>query len=268
MLRLLTFAEKFRLDNPLVKRGSDVYQPNQPVNLTYDAFGSPAAFLRGLFEYLYRADSLVLVPHIPPGITELEQLDAVRFGSKKIHLLVSGLGSITGVRVNGRKWKSFDAASVTLAYNRLPKLARVEIQLGRQPGIRPANSKNWPTAVAVQGQGSERVKFNASLDVRLARVANFHQRLVAARLNESYEAAHAMLVLDCARVAVARAELRKAGQLRALPEASQVAADMSYGETVRRLCDGLEVVMSSYATSTNATRQKVFGLWTAAVSSL
>ncbi len=51
MRRLLTFAERFRLDNPLVKCGDDVYQPGQPINLTYDALGPPAAFVRGLFEY-------------------------------------------------------------------------------------------------------------------------------------------------------------------------------------------------------------------------
>ena len=80
MRRLLTFAERFRMDNPLTKCGSDVYQPNQPINLCYDTFGPAAAFMRGLFEYLYRADGLTLVPHVPPGITELEQLDPVRFG--------------------------------------------------------------------------------------------------------------------------------------------------------------------------------------------
>ncbi len=93
--QLLTFADRFRLDNPLVKCGSEVYQPNQPVNLTYDAFGPPAAFLRGLFEYLYRADGLTLVPHIPPAIAELEQLDPVRFGAKQLLLSVAGRGPIT-----------------------------------------------------------------------------------------------------------------------------------------------------------------------------
>ena len=29
--QLLTFAERFRMDNPLVKFGSDVYQPGQPI---------------------------------------------------------------------------------------------------------------------------------------------------------------------------------------------------------------------------------------------
>ena len=116
MLKLLTFADRFRMDNPLTKCGSDVYQPNEPINLCYDTFGPAAAFMRGLFEYLYRADGLTLVPHIPPGITELEQLDPVRFGNKRIVLSTVGAGPITAVRVNGRKWKQFDSATVFLPY--------------------------------------------------------------------------------------------------------------------------------------------------------
>ena len=108
MRQLLTFAERFRMDNPLTKFGSDVYQPNQPINLCYDTFGPAAALMRGLFEYLYRADGLTLMPHIPPAITELEQLDPVRFGSKRIFLSTVGTGPITAVKVNGRKWKQFD----------------------------------------------------------------------------------------------------------------------------------------------------------------
>ena len=131
MRQLLTFADRFRMDNPLTKCGSDVYQPNQPINLCYDTFGPAAAFMRGLFEYLYRADGLTLVPHVPPGITELEQCDPVRFGNKRILVSTVGAGPITAVRVNGRKWKQFDRATVFLPYSKTPDVARVQIVLGR-----------------------------------------------------------------------------------------------------------------------------------------
>jgi len=83
MRRLLTFAEKFRMDNPLTKMRERRLPAQAADNLTYDAFGPPAAFMRGLFEYLYRANGLTLVPHIPPSVTELAQLDPVRFGGRK-----------------------------------------------------------------------------------------------------------------------------------------------------------------------------------------
>jgi hypothetical protein len=128
--QLLTFAERFRMDNPLVKCGSDVYQPGQPINLTYDAFGPPAAFVRGLFEYLYRADGLTLIPHVPPAITRLEQRFPIRFGHKSLYLATVGNGPIREVRVNGRPWRRFDKQSVLLPYDKLPDLSAVEMIRG------------------------------------------------------------------------------------------------------------------------------------------
>jgi len=260
MLRLLTFAERFRMDNPLTKCGSDVYQPKQPVNLTYDAFGPPAGFLRGLFEYLYRADGLTLVPHIPPSVTELEQRDPVRFGAKKIFLSVLGRGGVTAVKVNGRKWKTFDGASVFLAYDKTPDTARVEIFLG---GAKPSSRQlaKLAPALAPKDQTTGPVTSDAGLEKRVERVGEFHRRLMAARLGESYEAAHAQLILDCAQVVPARQELLSAGKIHHLPEASQIAADKSYLETVTKLCDGLDSVMKSYEQSPDSTRGKIFQLW-------
>jgi hypothetical protein len=143
MLQLLTFAERFRLDNPLVKFGSDVYQPGQPINLTYDAFGPPAAFVRGLFEYLYRAGELTILPHIPPGITRLTQRFPVRFGEKQLFLATLGTGPITAVAINGQPWKQFDSLSVHLPYDQVPKSASIEIARGGASlrGFEPPHAK-------------------------------------------------------------------------------------------------------------------------------
>ncbi|MHB1307790.1 MAG: LamG-like jellyroll fold domain-containing protein [Limisphaerales bacterium] len=130
MQRILSFARRFRMDNPLVKFGSEVYQPGEPINLTYDAFGAPAALIRGLFEYLYRADGLTLVPQIPSGIDRLEQKFPIRFGNKRLFLAVQGRGPITGVRVNGEAWTSFDARSVFLPYATTPEVAAVQVIRG------------------------------------------------------------------------------------------------------------------------------------------
>jgi len=40
------FAKQFRMDNPLTNFGSEVYQPGEPINLTYDAFGVASGFIR------------------------------------------------------------------------------------------------------------------------------------------------------------------------------------------------------------------------------
>jgi len=260
MRRLLTFAEQFRMDNPLVKFGSDVYQPKQPVNLTYDAFGPPAAFLRGLFEYLYRADGLTLVPHIPPSVTELEQRDPVRFGKKKILISILGSGPLTAVTVNGRKWKAFDAKSVFLAHDKTPDNARVEIFMG---GAKPLSGQTTQASPALEPKDStpRAIAADAPINERVARVREFHRRLVAARLGGSYEAAHAKLVLDFAAVTMERRELLLADELNRLPEPSQTAADKSFDATLAKLCDGLEMELKSYERSPDAPHRKMFLLW-------
>jgi hypothetical protein len=135
MRQLMKFARDFRMDNPLVDFGGAVYQPREPVNLCYDSFGSPAAMVRGLFEYLYGAEGLTLVPHVPPGITRLEQHFPIRFGRKKLFLATAGSGPVTAVTVNGQPWTAFDAKSVTLPYDKTPDMAVVQIALGgAKPG--------------------------------------------------------------------------------------------------------------------------------------
>ena len=130
MKQLLTFARRFRMDNPLTKCGSDVYQPREPVNLCYDTFGPAAALIRGLFEYLYRADGLTLMPHIPPGITRIEQHFPIRFGAKRLYLATVGSGPVTAVSVNGKPWTKFGPKSVSLPYGETPDEAVIVIALG------------------------------------------------------------------------------------------------------------------------------------------
>jgi hypothetical protein len=82
MRRLLGFAAKFRMDNPLTQCGKEVYQPNQPINLCYDTLGPAAAFMRGCLSTV-RADGLTLIPHA--ASSECEQLEPVRLGRKQDH---------------------------------------------------------------------------------------------------------------------------------------------------------------------------------------
>lgn len=130
MQQLMTFARVFRLDNPLVEFGARVYQPGEPINLCYDSFGPPAALVRGLFEYLYSSRGLTLRPHIPPGITQLQQHFPIRLGRKRVYLATTGQGPVTSVSINGQPWADFDAETVQLPYELTPAEAAVEICLG------------------------------------------------------------------------------------------------------------------------------------------
>ena len=130
MQTLLTFARRFQMDNPLKNFGATPWFDANPTNLCYDALGPPAAMVRGLFEYIYRADGLTLLPHVPPGITRLEQRFPIRFGSKRIYLATYGSGPIARVLVNGETWPAFTADSVSLPYEKTPDTAAIQIVLG------------------------------------------------------------------------------------------------------------------------------------------
>jgi hypothetical protein len=273
----LTFAERFRLDNPLVKFGSEVYQPNQPINLTYDAFGPPAAFVRGLFEYLYRADGLTLVPHVPPGITRLEQRFPVRFGTKRVYLATVGTGPITGVTVNGTPWKSFDRASIVLPCDQIPNLAAIEVEFGNTaprgfqvpatdhtPQPIPAHLEDWLREKANETAQPAPASMATARPLRhtAERLPRFHQLLVENGLGESYEAAHARLVIDSLASAHQRAILLGEGKLKRLADpVSQAAADQMYLDTARKLSDGLIQLISAHKTTTDPRMTRVAQLW-------
>jgi len=289
MCQLLSFAERFRMDNPLVKSGSDVYQPGQPINLTYDAFGPPAAFVRGLFEYLYRADELTLVPHIPPEITRLEQRFPIRFGTKRIYLATVGAGQITAVTLNGRPWRRFDAKSIRLPYKKVPADGAIEIALGGAklrgfqttlpdralPGL-PPHDTAWsllkkanhatnqvPLHVgADRDDGTHLPDDLASLLTSAGRLRRFHQLLADQQLADAYEAAHARLALDSLAATHTRLSLLFQGKLKPLAApASQSAADQSYLDTARKLADGLAQVLASYEQSGDARKKRIARLW-------
>ena len=133
MLNLLTFAQRFQMDNPLKNFGNTVWFENNPINLCYDNFGPPAALIRGLFEYIYSVDSLTLIPHIPPKITKLKQNFPIRFGRKKLFISTTGSGVVTAVTVNNKPWESFGKETITLRYDQTPNIAQIQIALGKAP---------------------------------------------------------------------------------------------------------------------------------------
>lgn len=245
---LLGFAKRFRMDNPLVKFGSDVYQPNQPVNLTYDAFGPAAAFVRGLFEYRYAANRLEIVPHIPPGIQRVEQRFPIRWGTQRIYIACAGQGPVTAVRVNGRTWRRHDDRKITLEPVAGRGMLRVSIGRGgseppriqgsvrpRPRAVPPAEDTFWDLGGLVPA-GDAGIRWDAG---KARAVGDLLLSLRSAGRGETPEAQHAELVLECIEVARARLILREAGQLDPLAPESQTAADRSYVETVNRLIEGL-----------------------------
>lgn len=277
ILRMLDFARRFRMDNPLTNFGSEVYQPKEPINITVDAFAPMAAFVRGLFEYIYRADSLTLYPHIPAALMELHQKDPIRFGTKKLFLSTFGAGPISLVRLNGVPWKSRDAGSITLPYADVPDEAAVEIYLGSAKPARtrsrlaperstidkpveatgPERAGNTAGAAAV-GPGPVLTEEIKTLDTRLAA---FHKELTAAGLGETYAAAHARLVHAAIDACRERRTLFERGTIATLPAESREAADRAYIDTALKLGRGLDAVLKSYKDSPDAQKASIYAIY-------
>ena len=67
--------------------------------------------------------------------------------------------------------------------------------------------------------------------------------------------------MDCAVAMRERRRMLDEGTIEPLPEPSQSAAHKSYAATVRKLRDGLETVVKSYADSANPDKKRLHQLW-------
>ena len=265
MKRIVDFARRFRMDNNLTNFGSEPYQPNLPINCVYDTWGVPAAMIRGVFEYLYRAEGLTILPHIPAGITRLEQHLPIRFGKKQLYLATTGQGPVTSVSVNGQAWKNFTPQSVSLRYEDTPEEAIVQIQLGgaKAEVFVPRKAAQPPTPALADLPKFVQSESLVKAAERAAAMEKFHRRLVDEGLGGSYEAAHAKLAVDFLAVTLVRRKMIADGTLPLLPEVSQAAADKSYIDTVVRLCDGLERVLATHEKSDNAGQKRIVEIFAA-----
>lgn len=266
MKRILDLARRFRLDNNLTDFGRGLYQPNLPINCVVDCWGVPAAMIRGLFEYEYKAEGLRLRPHIPQGIARLEQDFPIRLGAKRLYMATAGHGPITRVTINGQPWERFDAESVWLPFGELAEEAAVQLCLGgaeAEPFVPRSNARlalPSPPELADLSDSALRESL-ATLSARIAPMRDFYQRLVDSGLERSYEAAHVRLITAGCAVAVERVRLVDVGKLSPLSPESQKAADASYIEATGRLCDGLERILRSYAKQEEPRKQQIYRLW-------
>lgn len=260
MNQLLTFARSFRLDNPLVEFGSKVYQPKQPINLCYDSLGPAAAMIRGLFECIYSAEGLRLYPHIPPSVLELDLLFPIRLGQKQIYLATRGAGDVSKVRINGMDWSDFDGESVFIPAEGTPDEVWVEISLGGAV-LDSTNPTEWASSVAGIAKDRTSEEGVISLEARVAPIRAFLSILLDRGLGNSYEASHARLAVSSLETYEERMALLKTGKISPLPQVSQDAADESYRETTRRICEGLENALSSYSESGRPRERWMFEIW-------
>ena len=263
--QFLPYMRTFKMDNPLPDFGHEAYHNKELINLCYDNYGLPAAMVRGLFEYLYSAEGLTLIPHIPDGITILEQHFPVRFGDRKLFLAVYGTGPIEQVEINGVPWENHTADTLFLPDDdRTPDYAAISIIRNRDAAaefspeiihkdlLTPSTadvdslidrwfSEDVPTEkLRAEMPSSDKMKdMTRELYSRMPDIAALVERLEAQGMGDSEIAAHARLCMDAFNVAVKRANLQREGSLKPLRPGSEIAANKSYIITAERLIQGI-----------------------------
>ena len=268
--KILDLCEVFKLDNPLPDFGAALYQPKLPVNCVYDSWGAPGGFLRGLFEYEYSAGGMRIYPHIPPGITQLQQKFPVYFGGKQIYIMTSGSGPLTSVLVNGKKIKDFDSKSVFLKMNSEAGLVFVSLGLGGQAAKKgfavtekkfqvPDDEEFWDIYKLLDEKEISADEVKADPDLR--KVWRFYTSLEREKLTDTYEYKHAELILESIRSIYERRKLKENGKLVTLPPESQIAADELYTSTVKNLYSGLAGHLEKCRTSSSEKEQRIAGIW-------
>jgi hypothetical protein len=269
---MLNRAYQFRLDNPLKDFGAKEYQPEIPVNCVYDSWGAPGGFLRGLFEYVYKADELILYPHIPPGIDKLTQKFPVFFGKQKIYVSTHGSGKITAVSINNKAVKDFTARFISLKPGN--SKGDIYISIGMEdeaplPSILSSKKSGHFTMPADQSfwdmntlrEKGDTIQTPKDKIHSLKHVANFFMLMQAKNLDDTYEAKHAELILKTMQAIYDRRQLKKQKSLALLIARSQVAADQLYIDAVLNETAGLMEHLEQCRLSGNQKEKEIAELW-------
>lgn len=119
------------MDAPLTNFGLDTWA-HEPTMLTVDTFGCGAALVRGLFEYLYDAKSLTLLPHLPDSLTQVVQKFGVRWGPYRLFISSEGVRSsgIGAVTLNGTALgqpHTFNSTTLVLDFGAMPPASAAAI---------------------------------------------------------------------------------------------------------------------------------------------
>jgi hypothetical protein len=251
MKALMKFADEFKMDNPLTNFGAAVYQRKKPINLTYDAFGIPAAMIRGLFEYAYSAEGVRLYPHVPEGITEFGQKFPIRLGDKELYIWAAGSGKVRAVSVNGETWKDFDANSVMLEYGKLRKRNVIKIAMGGGK-LESLNGEVKDYQKELPGAEDEFWKFGwvskalaeanstAGLEASARKSKAIYDGLAGEGRQESVKFKHARVALEAAAAVYERQKMIAEGKIRPLSKhRAEVEARRLYIDTAVKLAERL-----------------------------
>ncbi len=265
--RAMKWAKDFRMDAPWSQRGENTSNPWSDtgtfhvggVAVMIDNFAIPAATIRGLFDYDFRSDRVILRPRIPGSITYYAQKRPVRFGEKRLFLSCRNGGpAVKSVDINGAAMQVLSPKEVVLMYNDVPTDARIEITTeGNWPVELP--SAEYPVNPALVPAPGMKVGSAGELPDSLQRpldVLTAMNRLLANEPGVEYERAFVDVTIKAFEDCKARATLDMGpGYYRPITPERKASIEKFYGQAALAMYTGFSKRMAGYATKGD-TRQK------------
>lgn len=261
--RAMKWAKDYRMDAPWSQRGENTFnwwsdaEKASKASIMIDNFAIPAATVRGLFEWIYKSDRVVLYPHIPDGVTFYRQKEPVWFGGKRITVAcLNGAGPIDTVTVNGTPAAVTDSDHFSLLYSQLPEIAHVVVVMKDAP--LPPSAIPAPNAApaATDGAGAD-----PGLPETLAEKRTVLDAMLLLLVDEPDTAFDRAFVREARDAIFALSERRVAdlgpGYFRPMTEERAAAIVNCYEAAASAMYDGLKRRMAIYQGGGDPRKRRV-----------
>ncbi|MCX6873611.1 MAG: hypothetical protein NTW21_07360 [Verrucomicrobia bacterium] len=273
--RAMKWAKDFRMDEPWSQRGENTNNSWSDsgqfhiggVVVMVDNFAIPAATIRGLFDYDYRADRLILRPRVPGSITQYTQKEPVRFGEKRLYLSCRNGGpKIAAATVNGKALKVTSPDALALMYDALPAEAKIEITTeGGWPKESPgAAYPAVPALVVKDDPAAAPAALPESLQRPVA-VLTAMAKLLAAEPGSGDERAFVAVALEACEARRLRAAMDPGpGYYRAVTPERKASITAFYERVALAMYKGFATRMAGWAAKGDARQQRLAALFSKA----
>ena len=258
-IRAMKWAKDFRMDAPWSQRGENTNNPWSDagkfqvggVAVMIDNFAIPAATIRGLFDYDYRSDRIILRPRVPGTITQYTQKEPVIFGEKKLFLSCNNGGpNVKSVTINGKAMKTGLFDEVDLLYNELPADAKVEITTtGGWP--KESTTSVYPDVPALVKEKTTKAKVSAELPDSLKRpfaVLSTMEKLLTKETGADYDKVFINTAIKSFEAYQVRTTLDPGpGYYRIITPERRIGIDKFYAQAALMMYNGFMKRMAGYA---------------------
>jgi len=271
--RAMKWAKDFRMDAPWSQRGENRDNPWSDsgqrhvggVAVMIDNFAIPAATVRGLFDYEYRCDRLILRPRVPGSITQYTQKQPVRFGEKRLYLSCRNGGpKIKSVTVNGKAMNVNSSDGLALVYDELPAEATIEITTAGGWPKEPSTTA-YPAMPALVPNKDQKAPATAELPESLKRpfaVLSTMNKLLADEPGADYERAFvAVAIASCEAHRMRAAMDPGGGYYRPITPQRKASITAFYEQAAIKMYDGFARRMAGCAEKGDARQKRLAALF-------